>query len=434
MHDHDWLANGGALGALGAARSPNEWLARLAELGQAAGRLANTAETVAPFRLRPPLGEIDPLAALGRAPADTTPASESAAEGAPDQGAGRPPAASGGAARSRPSAGRDALESAARARAEAPSIPAALLSAIGQGREAPAPGQPARRPAWARPGTSRPATPTQPPANGGANGHAGAAKAHAPRRLPEAARPGTASGQVAALLATLDDGGRRAGYTGRHAAAAGALLDHLASGAARALTGGEGAASRSQSVAETLAGALRAPLAAPQIGRGELARMAARTKAALTEAQPAAPGLGRATAEPRGASDRARPGETPHALPLPLPPERRAPLLPRPSGGTGRVPPGMELLGAALARYEDQPAPERPSPAEGQAPRPVAPAPAPEPPAAQSQGELPGGPAVQNTFNVTVHMGRGADEPDDDLAERLTRILVEQARRNGIDV
>ncbi len=49
-------------------------------------------------------------------------------------------------------------------------------------------------------------------------------------------------------------------------------------------------------------------------------------------------------------------------------------------------------------------------------------------------GETGGGPAVQNTFNITVHMEGGLAGNEDELAERLTRILVEQARRYGIDV
>ncbi len=43
-------------------------------------------------------------------------------------------------------------------------------------------------------------------------------------------------------------------------------------------------------------------------------------------------------------------------------------------------------------------------------------------------------PAVQNTFNVTVHLTGGLEGNEDELAERLGRILVEQARRYGIDV
>jgi|GEM_PF-6740951 len=43
-------------------------------------------------------------------------------------------------------------------------------------------------------------------------------------------------------------------------------------------------------------------------------------------------------------------------------------------------------------------------------------------------------PAAQNTFNVTVHLAGGLDGHEDALAERLNRILIEQARRNGIDV
>jgi hypothetical protein len=43
-------------------------------------------------------------------------------------------------------------------------------------------------------------------------------------------------------------------------------------------------------------------------------------------------------------------------------------------------------------------------------------------------------PTVQNTFNVKVHMEGGIEGNEEELAERLNRILVEQARRYGIDV
>jgi hypothetical protein len=36
-------------------------------------------------------------------------------------------------------------------------------------------------------------------------------------------------------------------------------------------------------------------------------------------------------------------------------------------------------------------------------------------------------------FNVTVHMAGGTAD-DDEFAERLTRILVEQAQRHGLDL
>jgi hypothetical protein len=52
-----------------------------------------------------------------------------------------------------------------------------------------------------------------------------------------------------------------------------------------------------------------------------------------------------------------------------------------------------------------------------------------------SEAGLVAAPAVQNTFNVTVHLAGGLDDGNEEaLAERLTRILVEQARRYGIDV
>jgi hypothetical protein len=42
-------------------------------------------------------------------------------------------------------------------------------------------------------------------------------------------------------------------------------------------------------------------------------------------------------------------------------------------------------------------------------------------------------PDVHNTFNVTVHLDGGL-ESEDDLADRLARVLADQARRHGIDV
>lgn len=42
-------------------------------------------------------------------------------------------------------------------------------------------------------------------------------------------------------------------------------------------------------------------------------------------------------------------------------------------------------------------------------------------------------PAVHNTFNVSVHTSAGADDGAE-LADRIRRILVDQARRHGVDV
>jgi len=50
-------------------------------------------------------------------------------------------------------------------------------------------------------------------------------------------------------------------------------------------------------------------------------------------------------------------------------------------------------------------------------------------------GEAPAsGPVVQNIFNVTVHLEGGEANDEEAVVERLTRVLVEQARRQGIDV
>jgi len=51
-----------------------------------------------------------------------------------------------------------------------------------------------------------------------------------------------------------------------------------------------------------------------------------------------------------------------------------------------------------------------------------------------SSGEAIGLPAVQNTFNITLHMAGGLENGEEELAERLTRILMDQARRYGIDI
>ena len=56
------------------------------------------------------------------------------------------------------------------------------------------------------------------------------------------------------------------------------------------------------------------------------------------------------------------------------------------------------------------------------------------PAAAGESPPAPAAPAIQNTFNVTVHMADAALANEEELAERLTRVLIEQARRNGIDI
>jgi hypothetical protein len=43
-------------------------------------------------------------------------------------------------------------------------------------------------------------------------------------------------------------------------------------------------------------------------------------------------------------------------------------------------------------------------------------------------------PPAANVFNVTVHMGGGTSDDDNELAERLSRILVDEAQRHGIDL
>jgi hypothetical protein len=106
--------------------------------------------------------------------------------------------------------------------------------------------------------------------------------------------------------------------------------------------------------------------------------------------------------------------------------------------------PGLDLLAGALARLEVEPpgtparrafeaALEQTPEFEGpgiQARR--APDAAPEAP--PEAGIPPSGPAIQNTFNVTVHMEGGPETGNEELAERLNRLLIEQARRHGIDV
>jgi hypothetical protein len=115
-----------------------------------------------------------------------------------------------------------------------------------------------------------------------------------------------------------------------------------------------------------------------------------------------------------------------------------------PGAGTSpAIAPGIELLRRAVAQFPVPALPpelaERPV---GSVPAPIsadrasgaAPSPALGPAAPAPLGpELPALPAVQNTFNVTVHVPGGV-EGEEALAARLTRILVEQARQHGIDV
>ncbi len=56
-----------------------------------------------------------------------------------------------------------------------------------------------------------------------------------------------------------------------------------------------------------------------------------------------------------------------------------------------------------------------------------------ESPAGEAPAPLPV-PGVQNVFNVTVHVEGGESSDEEALVERLTRVLIDQARRQGIDV
>jgi hypothetical protein len=451
MNDLDWLSARMTTAALEAAHAPRDWLARLADAGLGLEALARAAGTIGAFRRRPPLGEVDPLAALGRAPAapavrpdqvgdevaeraaPPAPAHRRAAGSGDEQPAGAPPAAR---RRARGPADPEVVATHA-----AQTLPADRLHAIAHGRDLSSGARAAKLPAWAR-SNGRPERSRAQVQDDGAT-----PPARLDRRLPATTgRAGRAQADVSAALAaalgtatdlppeTLPADATHAPAQVNRAAqaqrgpagasAGGALLDRLARAAARAIVSpGEGEAP----LATTLAGALDAPVHGPALPAGILARLAA-----LGVEPIAAPSTPPA---PDAAREKAGRPEAPAISPSPAG-GARGPAIPRPRVA-GAPPAGEELLRAALRRYEaaapSERAPGDTAPGDtAPAPRPVAPAP---PAAAQEQGEAPpAAPAVQNTFNVTVHMGRGADEPDDDLAERLTRILVEQARRNGIDV
>jgi hypothetical protein len=90
-----------------------------------------------------------------------------------------------------------------------------------------------------------------------------------------------------------------------------------------------------------------------------------------------------------------------------------------------------DALAAALTNHLPARPPLVEVPPSGSQPHSPTPPPPAEVTESPSTGHVPG---VSNTFNVTVHMGSGQESSDQELAERLTRILVDQARRYGIDV
>jgi hypothetical protein len=98
---------------------------------------------------------------------------------------------------------------------------------------------------------------------------------------------------------------------------------------------------------------------------------------------------------------------------------------------------GADLLRQTLARFSAPAEPPVPLPADRLAPangEGASSAGASTSAAAGDSPPLPAAPAIQNTFNVTVHMADAALANEEELAERLTRVLIEQARRNGIDI
>ncbi len=480
MPDLDWLENQPPLLLLQLAQAPAHWLQRFGAAGDGVLRWGLVAGRLAAFRRDLPLAQVDPLAVLERPVAEQAPA-----EAPPERAGGSPgawPARDVDAARSAGAGGPQTrlppvassqrrtswqgFAPGSRTRADAASAPSRLEAASVARGPLPPPGASYATTAPGAPNGERslpPAAPRLPTARlaalaggirGGVaawehnTGPAGPLHALAQRPAPGGAGPEPARTRPPVLAERLPPLDGRAPLLGP-AAQARALATPV---------GGPGLAP------ELLARALRTESIGKQRGAAEEVRGAAQHGRG-----PAPEGERGAAQHRRGPApvgERGGPGggaEQPLRDVASADPRRR----PVPSAGqpTAQALPSMALLQAILARYEAGdalPARQRPQrngwPAGREAGRPAAAdagslpltsgngqTGAPEAgvhnpalaPATAAHGPPPGvaaGPVVQNTFNVTVHSGQSTDEPDDELAERITRILVEQARRHGIDV
>ncbi|HWQ16003.1 MAG TPA: hypothetical protein VNL77_24600, partial [Roseiflexaceae bacterium] len=273
MNDLDGISGREVTAALDGTRAPRAWLARLADVGLGLEALARAANTIDAFRRRPPLGELDPLAALGRAPATPAAQHEQAGDEAAqraqppppahahreDQGAGRPVgvvlAPHGRRPRAQavpPPAGTPAAQA----------LPVDRLQELARGGEQPPGARAAKLPAWARSNGKPERKRAQAQAVGASP--AGGSGARPPAHLDVGgallAMPGAmipSDGAPATRAASAPPTNGQAASN-----AGGALLDRLVRAAARALVP-PGANDAAERAAQALAGALGAPVGGP---------------------------------------------------------------------------------------------------------------------------------------------------------------------------
>ncbi|MFQ3662075.1 MAG: hypothetical protein SNJ69_06735 [Chloroflexaceae bacterium] len=472
MSDLDWLDNQPPLVLLQLARVPAHWLQRFGEAGRAAQRWGLVAEQLAAFRRDLPLAHVDPLAVLERGVAEQAPAE------APAERASRSPGGWPAREDVECSAGATGPRTRPPSAASPPRHTSLQDVAHERGAHSSETSPSARR-------VSTPAAIGEPPPPAASRASAWAVMPKGERPLPPAA-PRLPTARLAALAGSVETW-ERAGErrVAGPAALEGQGVQRLAPGGGRPAAVRERPpvlaerqprlAGRAASLApEAQARALATPVGGPGLtpellaralltgSAGEQRGAAAHGPGAALQGErisAAAPGPG-----PARAGERGGPGGGTEQLPWGGADIDQRPLpLPFAGRATAHALPSMALLQTLLARYEAgggapaerQYPPRNGSPVGREAGQPPEPAAGSAPlaavgrqtdsgthgpalaPAAAAHALSPGvaaGPVVQNTFNVTVHTGQSADEPDDELAERITRILVEQARRYGIDV
>lgn len=468
MPDLDWLYNQPPLLLLQLGRTPAHWLQRFGEAGRAVQRWRLADERLVVFRRELPLAWLDPLAVLER----------SVAEQAPGEA---PAERDTGPSRAWPAHEPDPAPG---ARARGPRT--RLLPAASRSRDTSfqdfaherGPGRSDARPSARR--GSPPAAIGDPPAPAAsrATGPSLTPNGERPPLPPAAPRlPTTRLAALAGGLAAWQPVGERR-VTGPAAPVGQGVPRPAPGGGGPAVTrerppvlaerqsplAGHAALLSPEAQARARATPVGGPGLAPEhLVRALLTGSVGKQRGAAPQGEPssvAAPGRGPARAGERGGAEQPPRGEAGT--------DQRLQAVPSAGYATAHVLPSMVLLQTLLARYEAGGG----APAERQYPRrngwppgraagqPVAAAAEGQPrasgeqqadsgaqeagahspelaPATAAHALSPGlaaGPAVQNTFNVTVHTAHSADEPDDELAERITRILVEQARRHGIDV
>jgi hypothetical protein len=468
MNDFAWVADERVLDALRPARAPASWLARLGGAVASLDGLARAVALLNPLLCAPPLADTNPLAALSGA--ITGPVGNQRDAGLEDVGARAAPATGQDDTGSHRSARRTSLRapSSRQTSVEARPSTRAPLAALA------APNMPGDRPQAHS--SSQGASPTNQPALANTQGNQAQARQPLPvgeqrtlsgRQLGAIAGVRAASGASSQAKATSQPAAHdRAGaepearpvaQTSRASSARWPIRAGAAPGSpsvvARAAEAGAALLARLAQAPDVAPNG--APTSAPAAARARPQAASASELLRPVLARAFGTVLGRETlpigqltalAAPRQRAPDARAGRAGPSTDLDergahMPAQRQARLAPPTSAQAMAGQEGLALLRDSLDRQPPPVAPVAPASASRSAlrrsdaiaeQRPESPA-APDH-AAREPVALATAPAVQNTFNVTVHMAGGLDSGEEELAERLNRLLVEQARRYGIDV